>query len=300
MPSGCGLLTPIGLSPTSWSATASSPTRSLVTLSRTISRSSTLTVRRPLTAWSQSSPHALALRSPSTPPVRAPSASPRLARGVGITRRTVATPRREGHAVTRPRGLLDSTATVPWPAGWARSPSARSARSRDSWFSKPFSAVRRVGANRTETRGRPCRPGAGHARSEPPDQFRHRTSLLALELQRQAGDDEGRQEDRQEPLSGTSECDGLILGCVERLGSARISAIANLHGVTSSVEGDLNGGVHLEGASTLPIHENVVATAADLRSDRLVRQLESRRHLPVHHAISVSRTIEHTHRPGRH
>ncbi len=44
--------------------------------------------------------------------------------------------------------------------------------------------------------------------------------LLAFERERQAGDDEGREKDRQNTLSGASEGDDLALGGVEGLGSA--------------------------------------------------------------------------------
>ena len=53
------------------------------------------------------------------------------------------------------------------------------------------------------------------------------------ELERQAGDDEGREEDRQKTLSRASEGDGLVLGDVEGPSSAGVSAIANLQGVPS-------------------------------------------------------------------
>ena len=103
--------------------------------------------------------------------------------------------------------------------------------------------------------------------------------LLALELERQAGDDEGREKDRQEPLSSASEDDGLAFGGVESLGSAGVSAIVNLHGVTSRFDWHLDRGVHFERSGTLTINRDVVRATTDLRSDGFVRQLESCRHL---------------------
>ena len=44
--------------------------------------------------------------------------------------------------------------------------------------------------------------------------------LLANENECQAGDDEGREEERQEPLARASEGDDLAVGGVEGLGSA--------------------------------------------------------------------------------
>jgi len=51
---------------------------------------------------------------------------------------------------------------------------------------------------------------------------------FTAELERQAWDDEGREEDRQKTLSGASEGDGLALGGVEGLSSAGVSSVANL------------------------------------------------------------------------
>jgi hypothetical protein len=66
------------------------------------------------------------------------------------------------------------------------------------------------------------------------------------ELERQAGDDEGREEDRQKTLSGAAEGDGLALGGVEGLSSAGVSATANLQGVTSRFDWYLDRVVHFE------------------------------------------------------
>ena len=56
---------------------------------------------------------------------------------------------------------------------------------------------------------------------------------FTAELERQAGDDEGREEDRQKALPGASEGDGLAIGDLKGPGSTGISATANLQGVTS-------------------------------------------------------------------
>jgi hypothetical protein len=52
---------------------------------------------------------------------------------------------------------------------------------------------------------------------------------FTAELEGPAGDEEGREEDRQKALSGASEGDGLALG-VEGRSSAGVSATANLQG----------------------------------------------------------------------
>jgi len=103
--------------------------------------------------------------------------------------------------------------------------------------------------------------------------------LLTRELERQAGDNEGCEKDRQKPLSSASEGDGLALGGVEGLGSAGVSAIANLHGMTSRFDCYLDRGVHFERSGILTINHDVVRSTTDLRSDRFVLQLESCRHL---------------------
>jgi hypothetical protein len=64
------------------------------------------------------------------------------------------------------------------------------------------------------------------------------------ELERQAGDDEGREEDRQNALSVASEGDGLALGGLEGLSSAGVAATANLQGVTSRFDWYLDRVVH--------------------------------------------------------
>ena len=87
--------------------------------------------------------------------------------------------------------------------------------------------------------------GQGFPGGEPP-RVRQFQGLLALELERQAGDDKGREKDRQKPLSSASEGDCFALGSIESLGSAGISAIANLHGVTSRFDWQLDRCVHFE------------------------------------------------------
>jgi hypothetical protein len=54
-----------------------------------------------------------------------------------------------------------------------------------------------------------------------------------MERECQARDDEGQKKDRQDALSAASEGDDLILGGVEGLGSAGVSAVADLKGVTA-------------------------------------------------------------------
>ena len=71
---------------------------------------------------------------------------------------------------------------------------------------------------------------------------------FTAELERQAWDDEGREEDRQKVLSSASEGDGLALGGLEGLSSAGVSATANLRGVTSGEDlGVSEGDAGVEG-----------------------------------------------------
>jgi hypothetical protein len=60
--------------------------------------------------------------------------------------------------------------------------------------------------------------------------------LLAVERECQAGDDERQEEDWQDALSGASVADGFAVGGVEGLGSAAISAVADLQGVVSGFD----------------------------------------------------------------
>ena len=60
--------------------------------------------------------------------------------------------------------------------------------------------------------------------------------LLAMEREGQAGNDEGQEKDRQDALSAASEGDGFALGGVEGLGSAGVSAVADLQGVMSGFD----------------------------------------------------------------
>jgi hypothetical protein len=104
---------------------------------------------------------------------------------------------------------------------------------------------------------------------------------IANEFQRQPGNDEGREKDRQEPLSGASEGDDLALGGVEGLSAAQASAIADLHGMTSGLDWYLDRVVHFDRPDLLTIDHEIVRAATDLRSDRLMRQLRRCRHLSI-------------------
>jgi hypothetical protein len=87
------------------------------------------------------------------------------------------------------------------------------------------------------------------------------------ELERQAGDDEGREEDRQKTLPGASEGDGLAFGGVEGLNSAGISTTANLQRVTSRCDWNLDRVIHVERSGTLTVNHDVVRATSDLYSD---------------------------------
>src|SRR5262245_55269873 len=54
------------------------------------------------------------------------------------------------------------------------------------------------------------------------------SSLLAMERECQAGHDEGHEKDRQDALSTAPEVDDFAFGRVERLGTAGVSAAADL------------------------------------------------------------------------
>jgi hypothetical protein len=113
---------------------------------------------------------------------------------------------------------------------------------------------------------------------------------FTAELERQAGDDEGREEDRQKALSGASEGDGLALGGLEGLSSAGVSATANLQGVTSRFDWYLDRVVHFERSGTLTVNHDVVRATSDFNSDCFMRQLQGCCHLRS--PLSVGRGLD--------
>jgi hypothetical protein len=106
-----------------------------------------------------------------------------------------------------------------------------------------------------------------------------------------AWNDEGCEKDRQESLSGASEGDDLALGGVEGLSAARISAIADLQGMTSRLDWYLDRAVHLDRPDLLTIEYDIVRATADLRSDCLMRQLQRCRHLLISSWFSCAQQL---------
>jgi hypothetical protein len=90
---------------------------------------------------------------------------------------------------------------------------------------------------------------------------------FTAEPERQAGDDEGSEEDRQKTLSGTSEGDGLAFRGREGPGSAGVSSTANLQSVLSRFDWYLDRVVHFERSSTLAVNLDVVRAASDFDAD---------------------------------
>jgi len=73
-----------------------------------------------------------------------------------------------------------------------------------------------------------------------------------MERECQAGNDEGQEKDRQDALSAASEGDGFALGGVEVLGSAGVSAVADLQGVMSGFDRYVDGLVQFQGPGRRP------------------------------------------------
>jgi hypothetical protein len=88
-----------------------------------------------------------------------------------------------------------------------------------------------------------------------------------MELERQAGDDEGREKERQEPLAGAPEGDHFALGGIEGLSSARVPAIADLEGVTSRFDWHFDRIVHFNRPDMLTVNQDIERAAADLHAD---------------------------------
>jgi len=102
---------------------------------------------------------------------------------------------------------------------------------------------------------------------------------FTAELERQAGDEEGREEDRQKTLSGASEGDGLALGGLEGPNSAGVSAAAKLQGVTSRFDWYFDRVVHFDRSGRLTVNHDVVGATSDLGSDCFMRHLQGCCHL---------------------
>src|ERR1700692_1655295 len=102
---------------------------------------------------------------------------------------------------------------------------------------------------------------------------------FTAELERQAGYEEGREEDRQKALSGASEGDGRSLGGGEGPSSAGVSATANLQGVTAGFDRYLDRVVHFDRSGKLTVNHDVVRATAALGSDCFMRHLQGCCHL---------------------
>jgi hypothetical protein len=86
-------------------------------------------------------------------------------------------------------------------------------------------------------------------------------------LERQAGNEEGGDEDRQKTLAGTAKSDGLALGDHEVLSSTGLSATSDLHGVTSRLNWYLDRVVHVKGSDALTVNHDLVGATSDFDSD---------------------------------
>ena len=147
--------------------------------------------------------------------------------------------------------------------------------------------------------GRPTSGGRWFAHSRRPGWERdmHVYATMATptqtanELQRQPGNDEGCQEDRQEPLSGASEGDDFALRYVEGFVAARHSAIVDLQGMTSTLDGQLDRVVHVDRPNQFTVEDGIVRATTDLRSDRPMRQLHRCRQLLISPRLPICRCL---------
>jgi hypothetical protein len=102
-----------------------------------------------------------------------------------------------------------------------------------------------------------------------------RTVECTAELEREAREDKGREEDREKTLPGASEGDGLIFGRFEGLGAAGLSTAANLQSVPARSDWNLKCVVHCEGTGTLTVNDDVVRSSSDFDSDCFMCHFES-------------------------
>src|SRR3984885_12964347 len=97
----------------------------------------------------------------------------------------------------------------------------------------------------------------------------------------------------------------LAIGGVEGLSAARLSAIADLQGMTSGLDWYLDRVVHFNRPDPLTIEYDIVRATADLRPDCLVRQLQRCRHRPaqpergVRRITGISRSVFPAYLPKR-
>src|SRR5579872_3458779 len=101
----------------------------------------------------------------------------------------------------------------------------------------------------------------------------------AMEVQRQAGYDEGREEDRQKGLAGGSKRDRLAVSGLEGSSPAGVSTATDLQRVASGLDWNLRRLVHVDRSSSPAVDQDVVGPPPDLGSDRLVGQLQRRGHV---------------------
>ena len=103
---------------------------------------------------------------------------------------------------------------------------------------------------RSSTQSTPAPESVGEGAGVSPRTVRWRCDgeppLLAYERECQAGNNEGREKDRQRPLSAASERNNVALGGVEGLSSAGVPAIADLQGVASRFDWYLDRVVHFD------------------------------------------------------
>jgi hypothetical protein len=110
---------------------------------------------------------------------------------------------------------------------------------------------------------------------------------IANKCQRQPRNDEGCQKNRQEPLPGASEGDDLALGGVERLRTARLSAVADLQGMTSRLDRYLDRVVHFDRPDAPTVDTDIVCATTYFRSDCFHASISA---LPTSVDLPCSRT----------
>jgi hypothetical protein len=98
------------------------------------------------------------------------------------------------------------------------------------------------------------------------------------ERERQRWHEERHEKDRQNPLSAASEGYDLVFGRVEGPSSARVSAIADLQGVTSSFDWHLDRVMQFDRPDRLTVDQDIERATTDLHADWFSRQFERYRH----------------------
>ena len=198
--------------------------------------------------------------APRVAPVRSSFASGQLLAATPAPAFAPAQAPGEGQTLTC---LARKAGKIPWPRCPVR-PRPRVWRGAGRWTQTGS----RLGTAclRRDTRRRVLDPRFLNSISERSDDALTREPrLLAMERECQAGNEEGQEEDGEDALSAASEGDGFAVSGVEGLGSAGVSPVADLQGVTRRYYRLTPPGERRLADEAARLHANAVVAMSRLR-----------------------------------